>query len=206
MILGCQFDTVYHEHFSYLSLYTVRRIFESAGLRIFDVEELSTHGGSLRVYGCHDDDPRVPTTAVQKVLDDESESCLQSLKVFAEFQRSAERIKDDLLVFLVEQKRLGKQVIAYGAAAKGNTLLNFAGIKADLLPGVYDAAPAKQGKFMPGNHVPIISSDRLPEIAADYVLIIPWNIASEVVQKFRNSNRSSFTFIVAVPELKAIDL
>ena len=206
MILGCQFDTVYHEHFSYLSLYTVRRIFESAGLRIFDVEELSTHGGSLRVYGCHDADPRVSTKAVQKVIDDESESCLQSLKVFAEFQRSAERIKDDLLVFLVEQKRLGKQVIAYGAAAKGNTLLNFAGIKADLLPGVYDAAPAKQGKFMPGNHVPIISSDRLPEIAADYVLIIPWNIASEVVQKFRNSNRSSFTFIVAVPELKAIDL
>jgi hypothetical protein len=205
MVLGCQFDTVYHEHFSYLSLYTVRRVFEATGLRVFDVAELSTHGGSLRVYGCHSNDPRHSTESVQKVLDDETQNLLQSLEVFTELQRSAERIKDDLLEFLIKQKRLGKKVIAYGAAAKGNTLLNFAGVKADLLPGVYDAAPSKQGKFMPGNHVPIVASDRLNAVMPDYVLIIPWNIANEIVQQVNESIRNHFEFVVAIPSLQIIN-
>jgi hypothetical protein len=202
MVLGCQFDTVYHEHFSYLSLYTVQRIFAAAGLRVFDVEELSTHGGSLRIFGCHVDDPRVSTGAVQKILDDESKTRLQSLKIFLEFQRSAERIKDGLVMFLIAQKRAGKKVVAYGAAAKGNTLLNFAGVRQDLLAVVYDAAPSKQGKFMPGSHIHIESPSRLPNASCDYILILPWNIAAEVMNQIRSTYpQAEFLFVTAVPAL-----
>jgi hypothetical protein len=206
MVLGCQFDTVYHEHFSYLSLYTVKRIFEAAGLRIFDVEELSTHGGSLRVYGCHSNDPRVSNASVQKVIGDESENRLQSIEIFAEFQKTAERIKDDLLAFLLEQKRLGKTVIAYGAAAKGNTLLNFAGIKPDILSIVIDSARSKQGKFLPGSHLPIHAIDDLDLSTCDIILILPWNISSEVTQQI--SKRYPFKdlhFIIAIPTLKKLE-
>lgn len=205
MVLGSQFDTVYHEHFSYLSLYTVKRIFEAAKLRIFDVEELPTHGGSLRVYGCHGDDPRTSTELVQKLIDDESKNRLQSVGIFSEFQRSAERIKDDLLAFLIEQKRAEKNVIAYGAAAKGNTLLNFAGIRADLLPVVFDAAPSKQGKFLPGSHLPIRSPDKISNENADVILILPWNIAREVSkQLFASMVKNEAKLVVAVPELSVI--
>jgi hypothetical protein len=206
MVLGCQFDTVYHEHFSYLSLYTVQRIFAAAGLRVFDVEELSTHGGSLRVYGCHSDDPRHTIGSVKKVLEDESENSLQSLDVFAEFQRAAEKIKDDLLAFLIEQKRLGKQVIAYGAAAKGNTLLNFAGLRPDLLPVVIDAARSKQGKFLPGSHLPIYAIDDLDVSTCDIILILPWNISSEVTYQIRKRYPlKGFLFIIAIPTLKKLE-
>jgi hypothetical protein len=202
MVLGCQFDTVYHEHFSYLSLYTVQRIFAAAGLRVFDVEELPTHGGSLRVYGCHGDEPRSSTDAVQKVLNDEIDNRLQSLDIFVAFQRSAERIKDDLLAFLTEHKRLGKKIIAYGAAAKGNTLLNFAGVKTDLLPIVFDAASSKQGKFLPGSHLPIHNPAELKAIPPDFVLILPWNIASEIRKQFRlEHGLLRCRFVTAVPQL-----
>jgi hypothetical protein len=202
MVLGCQFDTVYHEHFSYLSLYTVRRIFESAGLRLFDVEELSTHGGSLRVYGCHRDDPRATTLVVDRILADEANHRLQTVDVFDEFQAAAERIKNDLLSFLIEQKRAGKKVVAYGAAAKGNTLLNYAGVKPDLLPIVFDAAPSKQGKFLPGSHLPIAPADRLADSAPDAVLILPWNIAKEVIQWTRDRVGENAQYVTAVPSLK----
>jgi SAM-dependent methyltransferase len=203
MVLGCQFDTVYHEHFSYLSLYTVQKIFAAAGLRVFDVEELTTHGGSLRVYGCHDDDSITSTAAVQNVLDDESESGLQSLQVFTEFQRAAELIKDDLLAFLIEQKRHNKTVVAYGAAAKGNTLLNFAGIKQDLLSVVFDAAPSKQDKFMPGSHLPICKPADLSTKSPDFVLILPWNIATEIKYQLRSElGLLRCGFVTAVPALE----
>ena len=196
-----QFDTVYHEHFSYLSLHTVNRIFQSAGLRIRDVEELPTHGGSLRIYGCHADDVRETQTAVTKLLQEETLRGLQQLQTYLNFQPCADKIKNDLLTFLIDQKRNGKKVVAYGAAAKGNTLLNYAGAKPDLLPFVCDAAQAKQNKFMPGSHIPILSPLELEKNTPDYVLILPWNIKSEVILQNSNLKDKGVHFVTAVPEL-----
>ena len=197
-----QFDTVYHEHYSYLSLHTVRRIFEFAGLKVIDVDRLPTHGGSLRVYGAHADDPREPAASVAQVLQDEMEAGLLKVETYLAFQDRAEKVKYDFLAFLLEQKRRGKLVGAYGAAAKGNTLLNFAGVKPDLLPFVCDAAPAKQGKFLPGSHIPIIAPEALVERKPDYVVILPWNIADEVKRQNGFVRKWGGRFITAVPELK----
>lgn len=199
-----QFDTVYHEHFSYLSLHTVSRIFEAAGLRIFDVEELPTHGGSLRVFGCHAEDTRRATAEVAALHAEESRHGMQDLRTYSTFQARADRIKNDLLAFLIQQKNAGKKVAAYGAAAKGNTLLNYAGIKPDLLPFVCDAAPSKQGRFMPGSHIPILPPAALREQPPDYVLILPWNIASEVRQQNAALANEGGRFITAVPELRVL--
>jgi SAM-dependent methyltransferase len=199
-----QFDTVYHEHFSYLSLFTVERIFRAAGLRVWNVEELPTHGGSLRVYGCHDEDAKAPTSAVQKMLNEEAHRGLQKLSTYRGFQMRADRVKDDLLEFLIAQKRAGKQIAAYGAAAKGNTLLNYAGIKPDLLPFVCDAAAAKQGKFMPGSHIPILTPAALTDNRPDYLLILPWNIASEVRSQNATLSKLGTKFVTAVPQLALI--
>lgn len=197
----CQFDTVYHEHFSYLSLAVVRNIFAKAGLRIFDVEELSTHGGSLRIYGCLAGAHHKQTHTVEKIIQQEREAGLESLEIFSAFQTKANLIKDALLSFLIEAKRNGQKVIGYGAAAKGNTLLNFAGIKPDLLPFICDAAPSKQGKLMPGSHIPIVAPEALKNADADFVLILPWNIASEVIEKTRPLVSTKTRYVVAVPEL-----
>jgi hypothetical protein len=199
-----QFDTVYHEHFSYLSLYTVDRIFTAAGLRVFDTEELPTHGGSLRVYGCHAEDERKTSSAVKAILADESKRGLQTFATYQYFQAKAERVKDDLLAFLIEQKRAGKRVAAYGAAAKGNTLLNYAGVKPDLLEFVCDSAVAKQGKFMPGSHVPILAPTVLLEQRPDYLLILPWNIAVEVMQQNARLAVLGTKFVTAVPKLEIV--
>jgi hypothetical protein len=205
MIQGKQFDTAYHEHFSYLSLLAVTRSFSSAGLRIFDVEELPTHGGSLRVFGCHDDDERPTTPAVTELLAEEAAGGLQEIRTYLDFQPCAEVIKLELLAFLVAQKKAGKTVAAYGAAAKGNTLLNFSGIKPDLLPFVCDAAPAKQGKFLPGSHIPIMPPTALHERRPDFVLILPWNIATEVKKQHAYVSDWGGKFIVAVPSLQTLD-
>ncbi len=197
-----QFDTVYHEHFSYLSLYTVDRIFKMAGLRIWDVEELPTHGGSLRVYGCHGEDARQVSPAVGAMLAEEEKLGLQTLATYQHFQAKADRVKDDLLSFLIEQKRAGKKVAAYGAAAKGNTLLNYAGVKPDLLPFVCDAATAKQGKYMPGSHIPILPPAALVEQRPDYLVILPWNIAAEVEQQNAKLATLGTRFVTAVPKLE----
>ncbi|MBU0750993.1 MAG: class I SAM-dependent methyltransferase [Gammaproteobacteria bacterium] len=205
MIEGAQFDTAYHEHFSYLSLGTVCRIFEHAGLRVFDVEELPTHGGSLRVFSCHHNDPRPDGNAVSELVRAEQVAGLHELATYRQFQRRAEKIKDDLLAFLVEQRRAGKSVAAYGAAAKGNTLLNFAGIKPDLLPYVCDAAPSKQGKYLPGSHIPILPPAALQERRPDYIVILPWNIASEVRQQNAAAAEWGGKFVVAGPSLRVLD-
>ena len=197
-----QFDTVYHEHFSYLSLYTVDRIFKAAGLRVWDVEELPTHGGSLRIYGCHDEDARQVTPAVNAMLAEEARRGLQTLATYQHFQAKADRVKDDFLAFLIEQKRADNKVAAYGAAAKGNTLLNYAGVKPDLLPFVCDAAAAKQGKFMPGSHIPILSPAALAEQRPDYLVILPWNIAEEVKQQNARLAELGTKFVTAVPKLE----
>jgi SAM-dependent methyltransferase len=205
MIEEAQFDTAYHEHFSYLSLYTVARMFSAAGLRVFDVEELSTHGGSLRVFGCHADDIRQESPAVSAVVATEEAQGLRTLETYQNFQARADRIKDDLLVFLIEQKRSGRSVGAYGAAAKGNTLLNFAGVKPDLLPYVCDAAPSKQGKFMPGSHIPILPPRALRERRPHTVLVLAWNIVNEVMAQQNCVHKWGGRFAVAVPHLEIRD-
>ena len=201
LIEHTQFDTVYHEHFSYLSLFTVSRIFTAAGLRVFDVEQLSTHGGSLRVYGCHLDDPRQQSGAVRDVLALEERTGLQQPGVYKAFQARADVVKDGLLQFLLEQKRAGRSVAAYGAAAKGNTLLNYAGVKPDLLAFVCDGALAKQGKYMPGSHIPILPPAALADRRPDFILILPWNLAAEVKAQLAGLAERGSRFVTAVPSL-----
>ena len=204
LIAETQFDTVYHEHFSYLSLYAVRRVLAARGLRVWDVERLPTHGGSLRVYGVHEDDARKETPAVRGVLDDEERAGLRALAGYRDFQARADRVKDDLLAFLLEQKRAGRTVAAYGAAAKGNTLLNYAGVKPDLLPFVCDAAPSKQGKYLPGSHLPILPPAALGEHKPDFVLILPWNLLTEVVEQHGSIRDWGGRFVTAVPNLMVL--
>ena len=197
-----QFDTVYHEHYSYLSLQSVKAIFAKAGLRVCDVEQITTHGGSLRVYGCHAADARANGAAVARVLAEELASGLQDIPTYKRFQLEANKVKNNLLGFLVEANRAGKTVAAYGAAAKGNTLMNYAGVKPDLMTFVCDAAAAKQGKFMPGSHIPILAPAKLRECRPDYVFILPWNIAGEVVKANDFVREWGGQFVVAVPALR----
>ncbi len=204
LIEHTQFDTVYHEHFSYLSLHTVNRIFQTAGLRIWDIQELSTHGGSLRIYGCHHDNERRATNGVTALLRREADAGLQTIAPYIDFQKRADKIKNDLLDFLIQQNRAGVKVAAYGAAAKGNTLLNYAGVKPDLLPFVCDAAMAKQGKFMPGSHIPILTPEILAAKPPGFVLILPWNIKDEVKQQNECLIQVGTKFVTAVPEIRIL--
>jgi len=199
-----QFDTVYHEHYSYLSLYTIQQIFIAAGLMVYDVEQLSTHGGSLRVYGCHADTGKTASDAVNAIIHAEAVAGLRSLTVYQTFQKHADKVKNDLLSFLLDQQRAGKSVAAYGAAAKGNTLLNYAGVKPDLLSFVCDAAVAKQDKYMPGSHIPILAPNEIEKRKPDFVVILPWNIADEVMKANACVRDWGGQFIVAVPELKLL--
>lgn len=198
-----QFDTIYHEHFSYLSLYTVDTIFKKFGLRIFDVEQLVTHGGSLRIYACHNESERETLPSVSAILEEEFNYGLQSLKVYENFQDKVNTIKNNLLEFLISKRKAGYSVAAYGAAAKGNTLLNYSGLKTDLVDFVCDAAIAKQGRFMPGSHIPIKNPDYLKENKVDFVLILPWNISTEIQQQLSFLNKTT-KFLVAVPDLKIL--
>ncbi|MBT9507346.1 class I SAM-dependent methyltransferase [Rhodoferax sp.] len=197
-----QFDTVYHEHYSYLSLQSVKVIFARAGLRVCDVEQIPTHGGSLRVYGCHADDARADGAAVARIRAEEIASGLQDLATYERFQREADKVKNQLLAFLIEANLAGKTVAAYGAAAKGNTLMNYGGVKPDLVSFVCDAAASKQGKFMPGSHIPILAPKELRERKPDYVVILPWNIADEVVKSNECVREWGGKFVVAVPALR----
>lgn len=199
-----QFDTVYHEHFSYLSLGVVSRIFATAGLRVWRVEELATHGGSLRIYGCHIDDPRPSEASVSHVLAQEKQQGLEQLQAYLDFQPKAEKVKNDFLKFLIEQKEQGKKVVAYGAAAKGNTLLNYAGVKPDLLSFVCDAAAAKQDKYMPGSHIPILPPEAISERRPDFIIVLPWNISDEVIRQNSAAREWGCRFVTAVPKLNII--
>ncbi|MCC1495299.1 class I SAM-dependent methyltransferase [Alcanivorax sp. 1008] len=201
LIEKVQFDTVYHEHFSYLSLHSVSAIFEAAGLRIWNVERMPTHGGSLRVYGCHKDDPRQNRDSVHAVLQAEKEFGLLDIAVYQGFQQRVETVKDRFVAFLIDAKQQGKSVLAYGAAAKGCTLLNFSGVKKDLLPMVADAAPSKQGKFIPGCHIPIVSPQALVDLAPDYLIIFPWNIAAEIIAQNQFLAERGTRFVTFIPEM-----
>jgi SAM-dependent methyltransferase len=197
-----QFDTIYHEHFSYFSFYAVNRIFSKHGLILFDVEEISTHGGSLRIYAGHNKDRSKTISAkVGSLLNKELSAGIDNLAYYQDFQDRADRVKYQLLSFLSSCKDRKKTVVAYGAAAKGNTLLNYCGIKKDMIPFVVDASPHKHGKFLPGSHIPVVKEDAIRKFKPDYVLILPWNIRKEIEQQLAYIHDWGGKFVVAVPEL-----
>lgn len=203
LIAENQFDTIYHEHFSYLSLTAVVRILGVAGLGVFDVEEHPTHGGSLRVFAQRTKTGQHRRTArVDELVSHEAGAGMLSAAYYGGFQARTEKVRDDFLSFLKDAKRRGKTVVGYGAAAKGNTLLNYAGVQPDLLTFVADRNPAKQGKFMPGSRIPIVPEARLRETRPDYVVIFPWNLQAEVTQQLDYIQDWAGRFITAVPELR----
>ena len=200
-----QFDTVYHEHFSYLSFYTVKQIFEAQGLEMFDVEELPTHGGSLRIYAKHkEDNSKVISENVAALLQKEMDKGLNGLAYYDNFQQKALEVKLSLTEFLIAQKRAGKKVAAYGAAAKGNTLLNYCGIKNDLLGFVVDANPHKQDKYLPASHIPVVNEEYLKNAKPDFVLILPWNLKEEITQQLSYINDWGGKFVIPIPSLQII--
>jgi 2-polyprenyl-3-methyl-5-hydroxy-6-metoxy-1,4-benzoquinol methylase len=202
LIDNSQFDTIYHEHYSYLSLVAVEKIFKFHELQIFDVEEIPTHGGSLRIYAKHvDDTSKEISNRVNDVLSKEQDRGLHEISSYKQFQAQADVIKNNFLSFLLEQKRLGKKIAAYGAAAKGNTLLNYCGIKKDLISFVSDASPHKQGKFLPGSHIPITSEMTIKEAKPDYIVVFPWNIKEEIINQLSYVREWNAKFVVAIPKL-----
>jgi hypothetical protein len=205
LVQSNQFDTIYHEHFSYLSFYTVRLIFEKCGLKMFDVEELSTHGGSLRIFACHAESNRTPEASVEEMLLKEEKAGMQTLEFYNGFQDRAMKVKLDLLRFLVEQKSRGKTVAAYGAAAKGNTLLNFCGVKNDLLDFVVDANPNKQGKYLPASHIPVVDEALLKSKKPAYVILLPWNLKDELMHQLKYIREWGGKFVIPIPDLTIID-
>jgi SAM-dependent methyltransferase len=197
-----QFDTIYHEHYSYFSLTAVTNIFRTTGLSIFDVEELPTHGGSLRVFAQRlSSDVHHVRSSVSKLLERESVAGVNRPDYYAGFQTRAEKVKNDFLEFLLEQKRLGRRVIAYGAAAKGNTLLNYSGIRRDLISFVVDRNPTKQGKFLPGSRIPIVAEGQIRDYQPHWVVILPWNIKQEIMDQLTYIREWGGRFITAVPSL-----
>ncbi|CAN7149778.1 class I SAM-dependent methyltransferase [Pseudorhodoferax sp. LjRoot39] len=205
MVQECQFDTAYHEHYSYLSLSTVQRIFAANGLAVFDVEQLPTHGGSLRVFAQRADTGGQPrSAAVTRLLDEEAAAGLLGPDFYTRFGREPARIAGELQAFLAAQQAAGKRVAAYGAAAKGNTLFNFAGVRAHQVAYVVDRNPAKQGKCLPGSRIPIVDEARLREDRPDVVLILPWNLRNEVVQQLAYVRDWGGRFAIAVPRLELL--
>jgi hypothetical protein len=205
LIKNSQFDTIYHEHFSYLSLYTVKQIFESQDLELFDVDELPTHGGSLRIYAKHKEDESQPISQnVKALLDKEIKNGLTDINAYSGFSAKAIQVKLDLLDFLIESKRQNKKVAAYGAAAKGNTLLNYCGVKNDMIDFVVDANPHKQGKFLPASHIPVTNEQYLKETKPDYIIILPWNLKDEIVKQLDYIKDWDGNFVIPIPSLQII--
>ena len=197
------FDTIYHEHFSYLSFFTVKQIFEAQGLEMFDVEEIPTHGGSLRIYAKHKEDISKNISGnVEVLLDKEKAKGINNLNYYTNFTQKALMVKMDLTEFLIQQKRAGKLVAAYGAAAKGNTLLNYCGIKKDMIDFVVDANPHKQNKFLPASHIPVVDEQYLKNRKPDFVIILPWNLKDEVTAQLQYIRAWDGKFVVPIPELE----
>ena len=196
-----QFDTVYHEHFSYFSLHTVQRILARHGLRVWDVEELTTHGGSLRLWVCHAGAAQHETPAVADLLAKEAGAGMLEMGYYQGFQHVADQVKNDFLTFLLGCRRDGKQVVGYGAAAKGNTLLNYAGVRPDLLGYVVDASPHKQGRYLPGCRIPVVAEARIRDTRPDFVVILPWNLRAEITAQLAYIREWGGKFVTAVPDL-----
>src|SRR5579862_4782041 len=201
-----QFDTIYHEHFSYLSFTTVRKIFAAHGLTLFDVEELSTHGGSLRIYARHEADAGKPVGArVHQLLEVEARKGYDRLDHYLSFEPRVRGTKRALLEFLIDARKRGKKIVGYGAPGKGNTLLNYCGIRTDFLDFTVDRNPYKQGKFLPGSHIPILHPDRLMEARPDYVLILPWNLKDEITQSLAGIRAWGGRFVVPIPTVQVLE-
>ena len=205
LIEKAEFDTIYHEHFSYLSLYTVRQIFAAHGLRVFHVETLPTHGGSIRVYACRETSSRhALCPSVDAILAEEEAHGLQKLGTYTSFSEKARKIKYDLLDLLIECKRAGKCIVGYGAAAKGNTLLNFCGIGTEFLDFIVDKNPYKQNTLLPGSRIPVLEPSEIEKVKADYVLILPWNLTDEIVEEMACIREWGGHFIVPIPSVKVL--
>ena len=205
LVQGRQFDTIYHEHYSYLSLTSVLAIFERNGLSVFDVETLSTHGGSLRVFAQRSDSGRHEVNErVAAMRNTEVEAGMTQQGFYEGFQTSADDVKNDFLGFVLDARKAGKTVVAYGAAAKGSTLMNYAGTRQDLIRFVVDRNPAKQGTFMPGSRIPIVDEPALVKTKADYVIVLPWNLKAEVIDQLRYVSSWGGRFVTAVPRLEVI--
>jgi SAM-dependent methyltransferase len=199
-----QYDTIYHEHYSYFSFLTARAILDAHGLRVFDVQELPTHGGSLRLFACLPDDPRPVHAAVEAMVRRESEAGYADLERYRGFHRQVEAQKRDLLDFLIRARREDRQVAGYGAPGKGNTLLNYCGIRTDLLAYTVDRSPHKQGLFTPGTRIPIFPPEHLAETRPDYVLILPWNLKDEIVSQWEQVRAWGGRFVVPIPRVEVL--
>ena len=201
-----QFDTIYHEHYSYFSFTTVREVFAHHGLTLFDVEELPTHGGSLRIFGRHGEDAaKGETPRVRELLDREEAAGLTTVAAYDAFAERPRRVKGALWEFLLETRRQGQAVVGYGAPAKGNTLLNYCGIGTDFLAYTVDRSPHKQGCFLPGTRIPIHGPERIRETRPEYVLILPWNLRREIVEQMAEIRTWGGRFVVAVPEIQVLE-
>ncbi len=201
-----QFDTIYHEHFSYFAFFVAQKIFGTHGMRLFDVEELPTHGGSLRIYACHADDPaHLETIAVATMLEQEKDAGLLEVSCYESFAQNVETVRADLLAFLKEAKDEGKTVVGYGAPAKGNTLLNYCGITSELIAYTVDRSPHKQGLLLPGSHLPIYGPDKIRDDRPDYVIILPWNLKEEIMAQMSFIRDWGGRFVVPIPHVHLID-
>lgn len=205
LVLNNQFDTIYHEHFSYLSFTTVQKVFESKGLKMIDVEELPTHGGSLRIYASHIKSLHPVSDNVQQMLVKEKDAGILSMSFYEGFQKKAFQIKCDFLSFLLNQKNEGKKVVGYGAAAKGNTLLNYCGVKNDLIDFVVDANPNKQGKYLPASHIPVVSEEAILSEKPDFVILLPWNLKYELIDQLSYIKDWGGKFVLPIPEVTIIE-
>jgi 2-polyprenyl-3-methyl-5-hydroxy-6-metoxy-1,4-benzoquinol methylase len=207
LVEDCQFDTIYHEHYSYLSFTTVKKIFEAHSLEMFDVEEVPTHGGSLRIFAKHKNDTQKEISPnVKNMLAKEAAVGVTTSEYYQNFQGRVDTIKYDLWNFLIDQKKAGKKVIGYGAAAKGNTLLNYAGVKGDdLIQFIIDAAPSKQDKYCPGNHIPVYNESKIREYRPDFIIILPWNLKEEIVNQLAYVKEWGCQFVVFVPSTQILN-
>jgi SAM-dependent methyltransferase len=199
-----QFDTIYHEHFSYLSFTTVEAIFAEHGMRLFDVEQIPTHGGSLRIFACHASAPRAEEPAVDSLRTAEKAEGFGALDRYASFGPRVEETKRALLEFLIGARREGKSVAAYGAPGKGNTLLNYCGIRTDFVDYAVDRNPYKHGRYTPGTHIPIFPPERLAETRPDYILILPWNLRDEIVRQLAYARDWGARFVVPIPRVEVL--
>ena len=203
LIENNEFDTIYHEHFSYFSFYVIKRLFEFHGFEIFDVEELATHGGSLRVYAKHRGDKSNPvSSSVDSLYNGELELGIDQLGYYQGFQEKAQQIKNQFLSFILKEKEQNKTIAAFGAAAKGNTFLNFCGIKGDLIDFVVDDTPFKQGKYLPQSHIPVVTQDYLKQQKPDIIVILPWNFKTEIIEKLEYTKEWGAKLITYIPELQ----
>jgi SAM-dependent methyltransferase len=204
LIENNQFDTIYHEHYCYHTLLADTKIFAEFGLRLFDVEELPTHGGSIRMYLCHHSDARSTSSQVQRLVQEEKSRGLDGMAAYAAFGEKVRETKRKLLTFLIEAKRAGKTVAGYGAPGKGNTLLNYCGIRSDFIDFVVDRNPYKHGKFLPGTRIPVYSPEELLRRMPDFVLILPWNIKEEIMSQMASIRSWGGQFVVPIPETKIL--